>query len=182
MTTRSKIILAIAVVTVTVSLSVLVGIGVMSAEPLVGLLGVVTGALISEFSHQQSAREQRRHQLRLAALDRRLQAHQEAFSLWRRILKDMSDPAKIGPTVDECQSWWDNNCLYLTPAARQAFAQAYLTAHTRHVTVSTRDARLIREEFETIKRAGDLIVQGVEIPTISEGEERTLQAEAEDDA
>lgn len=35
-----------------------------------------------------------RHQLRLAALDRRLQAHQEAFTLWRNLLSKAHNEKK----------------------------------------------------------------------------------------
>ena len=173
MTTRNKVLLTIVVIAISGVLIALVVFGYISAEPLVGLLGVVTGVLMSEYSHKQSAREDRRNQLRLAALDRRLQAHQDAYSLWRRILKDL-DTAKIGDTVMECQEWWNNNCLYLTPDARQAFVQAYLTASSRSVTMGSRDLKLISLEFEIIKRAGELIAQGVELPIINEGEDKLV--------
>jgi hypothetical protein len=177
MTTETKIVTFVVGIVILL-LSGLVILSLMGAEPLVGLLGVIIGAVITGVSHHQSAREARRHQLRLAALDQRLKAHQEAYSLWRRILADMNDPAKIGETVMRCQEWWDNNCLYLTAEARQAFAQAYHTANTRSATLSTRDVQLVRHEFEVIKRAGDLIVEGVELPTISEGEEKPLRLDA----
>ena len=63
-------------------------------------------------------------QLRLAAVERRLQAHQEAYSLWRKILAHVHSN-EIGETVMECQFWWDKNCLYLCEEARQAFRDAY---------------------------------------------------------
>jgi hypothetical protein len=175
MTQRMRTVVAICAVVAVALLSILAGLRLVDTNSLVGLLGVITGALIAEFSRHSSARNEGTHQLRLAALDRRLQAHQEAFALWRRLLADMHDPTKIGETVGRCQDWWDNNCLYLTPEARQAFAQAYLTAHTRHVTVQTRDVELIRHEFEVIRRAGDLIVQGVELPPIPQGEDKPIQ-------
>jgi hypothetical protein len=173
MTTKNKVLLTIVVIAICGVLIALVMFGYISAEPLVGLLGVVIGVLMSEYSHKQSAREDRRNQLRLAALDRRLQAHQDAYSLWRRILKDL-DTAKIGDTVMECQEWWNNNCLYLTPDARQAFVQAYLTASSRAVVMGSRDVNLISREFEIIKRAGELIAQGVELPIINEGEDKLV--------
>ncbi len=174
MTAKNKVPIAIGVVVICGVLVALVATGYISAEPLVGLIGVVIGALITEYSHKQSAREDRRNQLRLAALDRRLQAHQEAFSLWRQILKDLHNNEKIGNTVMECQEWWDNNCLYLTPDARQAFVQAYIAASHYAATMSTRDVELLKHEFETIKHAGDLIVQGVELPTVNQGEDKLV--------
>lgn len=173
MNMRTKLFIGILVVAVSVALSFLVILNYMRVESLLGLFGVVIGALVSEFSHHQVAREERRHQLRLAALDRRLQAHQEAFSLWRQILKDIDDRARITQTVADCQEWWNNNCLYLTEDARQAFVQAYLLAHARNEILSSGGSVTVRD-FEMIKRAGDLIVQGVELPTISEGEAKQV--------
>ncbi|MDR4510052.1 MAG: hypothetical protein MRJ65_17760 [Candidatus Brocadiaceae bacterium] len=69
-----------------------------------------------------------RHQLRIAALDRRLQAHQEAFELWRKLISNVHNN-DIGNVVIECQDWWDKNCLYLSPKAREAFNYAYHCAH-----------------------------------------------------
>ncbi len=65
-----------------------------------------------------------KHQLRMAALDRRLQAHQEAFELWRELL-EAAHTDGIGKVVMKCQSWWERNCLYLEPKVREAFVAAY---------------------------------------------------------
>ncbi len=174
MTTRIKILIAIVVLAIIVVLIILIGFGFISAGPLVGLIGVVIGSLISEGSHYLSAREERRNQLRLAALDRRLQAHQEAFSFWKRIMNNLSNPVKEGQIVIACQEWWDNNCLYLTPDAREAFFQAYMTANGYDATMHTQDPQLARQASDVIMRAGKMIVQGVELPPISEGEDKHI--------
>ncbi len=175
MTTKLKIIIAIVVVVVSAALTLLSVLRLMNTEPLVGILGVIIGALITVFSQHQSARDERRHQLRLAALDRRLQAHQEAFSLWRRIMNDMGDAMKLDKTVRDCQEWWNNNCLYLTPDARQAFSRAYISASYYHTLGRAQDPTILSRETEVIRAAGNKIVQGVELPTISEGEEKYIQ-------
>lgn len=65
----------------------------------------------------------------MAALDKRLQAHQEAFQRWRKLVA-YAHGEEVGPLVMECQSWWEENCLYLEPAARIAFSDAYTFAAT----------------------------------------------------
>jgi len=60
-----------------------------------------------------------RNQLRVASIDQRLRAHQEAFTLWRRLYGAVQQ-GDIGQIVQECQHWWDNNCLYLEPEAARA--------------------------------------------------------------
>ncbi len=149
----------------------LVIIGLMGAEPLVGLISLLTGVLLTELSHQQTAYMDRKQQMRLAALDRRLQTHQEAFTRLRWILRDISNSEKIHSTIAECQDWWEENCLYLTPDARKAFATAYLNSNLYIGAKETRDMQLMSLVVNDINIARDLIVKGVELPTISEGED-----------
>ncbi|MDS1141726.1 hypothetical protein RE432_14895 [Pusillimonas sp. SM2304] len=73
------------------------------------------------------------NQLRFAGMDRRLQAHQEAFKLfkqlWRAHYYHKHDVAEqelfLNTTVLACQNWWDANCLYLEPTPREAFRIAF---------------------------------------------------------
>ncbi|MDR6887865.1 MULTISPECIES: hypothetical protein [Variovorax] len=69
-----------------------------------------------------------RNQLRMAAVDRRLQAHQEAFALLRVLMQQAHGP-ELGKQVMACQEWWEKNCLYLEPQAREAFSNAYFAAN-----------------------------------------------------
>lgn len=61
-----------------------------------------------------------RHQLKMAALDKRLQAHQEAFSFWAKMNKTPYGE-EFKKLHSECSSWWDNNCLYLDQNVRTEF-------------------------------------------------------------
>ena len=122
-----------------------------------------------------------RHELRLAALDRRLAAHQEAYVLWWRLLGSVHKEQEIGNVVTECQDWWVHNRLYLEPEAAEAFSAAY------HAAFSHRDylqARLERSELEEnwrkIRIAGEIIVKAVQLPSLQEGEYRPLEQESED--
>ncbi len=121
-----------------------------------------------------------RHQLRMAALDRRLQAHQEAFELWRELL-GAAHTDGIGKAVLKCQSWWEKNCLYLEPKVREAFVAAYSSAHTHHVLVQGRaDSKDIRESWDTITRFPNTIFEAIQLPALSEIESQPLALEGED--
>jgi hypothetical protein len=48
----------------------------------------------------------RRNEIRVASLDRRLTAHQQAYALWWSLLKDIRDIEKIRETAFKCQEWW----------------------------------------------------------------------------
>ena len=110
------------------------------------------------------------HQLRLAALDRRLQAQQQAFALWRRLVRDVYSD-QIGATVHACQVWWEENCLYLEPAAREAFSAAYATAHS-YKRVAEAPRREDHDDFlvkrwERIEAAGQIILESVALPRLT---------------
>lgn len=89
-----------------------------------------------------------RHQLRAAAIERRLEAHQQVYSLWRKLLSSVHGQ-HIGDVVVECQNWWNDNCLYLTPEARRAFYNALQCAfnHRDYLSVPAehKDKNLIEK-------------------------------------
>ena len=115
-----------------------------------------------------------KHQLRMAALDRRLQAHQEAFSLWREILGS-AHTEEAGKTVLKCQEWWEKNCLYLEPKVRDAFVSAYSAAHSHHAYVQARsDSELVRENWNRIVTFPNILFEAVQLPPLTESESKAL--------
>ena len=124
----------------------------------------------SQYSKQlelHKASLQLSNQLKLAALDKRLEKHQEAFTLWRRLLFSLRDEDKIGSAIDESQKWWDKNCLYLSDEARSAFHTAVILAVDFRNLPRT-DPEMIREWFDKINEAGKKIVEAVNLPPLSE--------------
>ncbi len=113
----------------------------------------------------------RKHQLSLAALDRRLETHQQAFALWWKLLRAVHDDKRIGDVVMECQDWWVKNCLYLDAEARQAFKMAYHAASDHRGFLRPEfDAAGARENWKRITDAAEAIVKGVELPSLGEEE------------
>lgn len=97
--------------------------------------------------------------LKLAALDKRLEKHQEAYSLWQDLLRSMPDKERTLGKVLECQEWWKQNCLYLGDKARESFRIAFRSADLLN---SLSDSSNEREKcFEKIMVAGKHIEEGV---------------------
>lgn len=143
----------------------------VGADALASLGGVVVGALIAVASQSWSGVLERRHQLRLAAAERRLEAHQQAFALWRKLISAVHDEKKTFEVVAECQEWWNNNCLYLSPDAREKFRFAYVCAASHKDYVKDRNnPKLVTDNWANITDAGQAIVRGVELPTLGEQE------------
>lgn len=116
-----------------------------------------------------------KHQLRMAAIDRRLAAHQEAFALWRELLSATHTP-EIGKQVIKCQSWWENHCLYLEPTAREAFSLAYSAANMHSSLLQNRDdSESVKENWSKIMAAGPAILQAAQLPGLTVAEQQELK-------
>ena len=120
-----------------------------------------------------------RHQLRLAAVDRRLQAHQEAFTLWRKVMA-ATHTEDVGRIVIECQSWWEQNCIYLEPSVREAFVTAYGAAHSHNSLVKGRvEISMIQSNWKSITEFPNVLFQAIQLPGLSELEAKALGVKAE---
>ncbi|MEK9802649.1 MAG: hypothetical protein VW475_04480 [Curvibacter sp.] len=128
---------------------------------------------LKELEHQNAlVLEQLRaqQQLRLAAVERRLAAHQEAFTLWRRLI-GAAHSEGVHTLVLECQDWWEKNCLYLGAEARDSFNRAYFAASShRELTRARVDAEEVKANWALLMKAGDDIVAGVQLPSLGNRE------------
>ena len=119
----------------------------------------------SELLEQMKAR----HQLRLAALDKRLAAHQEAFTLWRELY------TAAGPDMDKmaekCKDWWNHNCVYLEPKVRDGFLEAinqeYM--HRARMAANPHDAtKLISDHMGKMFAFPNLLFEAIQLPPLAE--------------
>jgi len=110
----------------------------------------------------------RRHQLRMAALDRRLEVHQQAYTFWLRLRGSIYKEDEIRAVVIECQNWWGLHCLYLDETVRQAFHDAYVAAaNHRELKDAHVEAQTLQKNWDTITSVGEFIVKAVELPPIA---------------
>lgn len=116
-----------------------------------------------------------RHQLRMAALDKRLQAHQEAFTYWRKLTTGSEDS---GSAVLACQSWWEANCLYLEPSVRQAFLVAFTNEQMRSQFVRAgASSEYITNAWEKVMAFPPILFEAIHLPALSEVEAKSLKVE-----
>jgi hypothetical protein len=110
---------------------------------------------------------QQRHDLKLAALDKRLAVHQEAYVLWWELMNVLHDGEKSHPVTIKCQEWFVKNSLYLTEESRNAFHEAYMETiiRTHLLTDRKNNAEEIKENFIKIRDAGPKIVESVNLPS-----------------
>ena len=115
----------------------------------------ITGEIRSHFDRQL---EEHAHEnkLRLAALEKRLEAHQHAYTLWRKLGNSIHE-GTLESVYFECEEWWDQNCLYLSPEARGAFRDASRAAiaHDRDFSSNT---ELAEKHWDEFWAAGEIIL------------------------
>jgi hypothetical protein len=89
---------------------------------LFGLLGVWLGTLLTEKRYKTD----RKDKFALVALDKKLDVHQRAFSLSRKMFfaihKPEDEKYKVGKEAFE---FWEENCLYMSIEVRNEFINAY---------------------------------------------------------
>lgn len=118
-----------------------------------------------------------KQQLRLAAIDERLRIHQQAYSLWKKLVSNVHKSNEIANVVIECHTWWINNCLYLAPKARESLQKAIFCAanHKDILQELPRNIQLIKENWEDIIRAGEEIVKATDLPPLYDYEKKYLE-------
>jgi len=139
----------------------------ISSDAIAAFLGLLVGGAVTGLIQYGIAEADWKHQLRTAALEKRLQVHQEAFALWRSIRQLIESDVGKPSLIEECEKWWENNNLYLTAQAREAFVKAYHAANDIHKYRDVPEySKLYKEAVENIKNAGKVIVEGVNLPPI----------------
>jgi hypothetical protein len=128
--------------------------------PLVGfagaLLGALLGAHITAKAQLKISEKEREDRLKLAALDKRLEVHQKAYTLWHDILWATGLPETRGETIEKCQEWWLENCLYLDKKSMEQFQKGYRLLSDLQMGD--------REAVQEILKAGKYIAEGVYLP------------------
>jgi hypothetical protein len=112
------------------------------------------------------------HRMRLAALDRRLQAHQEAYTQLARLVpgdaaQERIDESELMYQVQRCIWWWEENCLYLSESARMAFTRGYLAATELPATIRAGRREELHATFNTIADCLGTISESVALPPVA---------------
>jgi hypothetical protein len=67
-------------------------------------------------------------QIRLAAIEKRLDAHQRAFALCGKLFSSLNKKDKLDEVIRECGDFWNDSSLYLGKRSRNLFYRAFTDA------------------------------------------------------
>jgi hypothetical protein len=175
MNIASRIIITILIIVIAFLFGLLAVVKGISPDAVSAFIGVLVGSAITGIIQYRMSEADRQQQLRVAALDKRLEAHQRAYALWRKLLFADRSGSEMFDVAKECENWWENNCLYLSPQAREAFCKAYQSA-TDYASLFKihADAELVKSTWQDVESAGKFIVEGANLPPLSELETKRL--------
>lgn len=82
---------------------------------------------------------------------------------------------EVGKAVVACQSWWEENCVYLEPAVRESFVTAYSAAGDHKALVQGRaDIQEIQDSWARITEFPNILFKAIQLPALSELEAKVL--------
>jgi hypothetical protein len=145
------------------------------------ILSALIGALVAALGLLCvwiAGRHQRLAGFRAAALEKRLEAHQEAYRLWYEMVGAIHDPKKGPEAAARCQDWWVSHCLYLDAKVREEFIRCAREAFLYRNLMIPDKPELTEARFQRINRVFDLLVEGVQLPSIGEHEGRKNEPKA----
>ncbi len=137
----------------------------MMLTAFIGLIGVIIGSDVTTIPQWIIAKRERADKFRLAALEKRLAIHQEAYAIWLELLNALSEPLNRLNVVVNAEKWWWKNCLYLDQKSRGAFRESYVLVDNYENYVNDSKEK---EVWEKVTKTGEIIVRGVGLSPMEE--------------
>lgn len=128
------------------------------------------------------------NQLKLAAIDKKLETYQEAYTLWIDLMLNIENNQTkegrlknpdIEKTVEACHIFWEKKCLYLSNQSRLLFNKAYrdASAYTyyrqREIDKKKDATNKAKEIRQNLKALGKQLTSEVGVYFLSEEEYAT---------
>ena len=104
-------------------LATIVGSGAVGA--LIGAFATLGGIIVTAIVTLKVANKAERNKFRLAALDKRLEAHQEAYEMCSKLIDDLIEGILTEDRKLDARTWFNKNCLYLTKESVKVFLEFF---------------------------------------------------------
>lgn len=136
---------------------------------LIPIFSVSFGASISASIQSYISQINIDTQYRLAVLEKRIDAHQSAFTHWRHLIQVMNSKSEEHyRIIKEAEVWWENNCLYLDSDIRSKFQSVIMNVSAYPAYSSTKDVVLVQKVFDEISSFGNELLQSLNLPKIKD--------------
>jgi len=108
----------------------------------------------------------RKDKFRLAALDEKLKAHQEAYALARQMPTVIGSEDKNNKFFLQCDKFFSTRSLYLTQKARDAFWKALSAVHMYQMFVRSLPSEPGHQREKALERLATLVDDVLKLPSI----------------
>lgn len=115
-----------------------------------------------------------RNSLKMAAIDKRLEVHQQAYTYWNEIVSVHKQEQLLDSIIVRAQSHYNLNCLYLdATVSKEYHDMLYWASHYHDILRECKEgdetALQQRKDFlALLKSIGNLIRMAVSLPSINE--------------
>jgi hypothetical protein len=128
-------------------------------------------AALAHERHLDIKRLEQLNDLRLASIDERLKAYQEAYSLAFRMLDAMGNRQQSFVVLKACTNFWEHRSLYISEAVRVALDKAMIALHCHESTCAESSPVTPDENRAAITQALRVIERSVNLPEFSSAAE-----------
>ena len=163
-------------------------IEMVSSEHAVSVLSLILTSLLTIVLFQVGQAYSDRHKLKYAAVDRRLEKHQEAYTyalsmpaIANRDQREGPEAEKLNATLTEIHDWWKSNCLYLGKDIAEKFRMAKWSAEENPQARIDGD---IEAHVRNFKRFDDLmraIEKECDLPSLQQEEKEEMKKKNKDE-
>ena len=133
----------------------------------IGEITKAVGKVNAEFNEKLEELKAQ-HQLRMVAAERRLQAHQEAYTHWQSLVSAIIqlDKHQTFQLASEAKTWYVKNCIYLTQTSRQAFVKTWECVYAYYLHTPERTAEEFIQISHDLNAQGNVFLREVELPEL----------------
>jgi len=151
------------------------------------------GSILGNYFNLKIAKQTSRDKYNLAALDKKLEKHQEAFDrVWDfpSMAHKSYDSKENTDQHKDNLKWWRENCLYLEPKSRSAFINALSSANIYDLNLESykqivdrsseeysKAKKELYKEWDSLYKVRHIIEEGVSFPLFKPNVKEEFTAE-----
>ena len=137
-----------------------------------GLIGIIIAASLSASVSIYVLTRTQKNALQMAALDKRLQALQDAYKLWSDVARHIHQEDSLIHAIEKANNWWTENCLYLDATSRESFRRSLIAAGNHKNLLESRSdpnwKKEVDENWDIIRRVPTDLIEAAYLRPLSD--------------
>ena len=142
----------------------------MQVQAFANFISAIIGGVIVAVVNWVISKRQLMNQLKLAVLEKRLSAHQNAFGRIARLRSDVyKENTEFKNIINNNWEWWYDNCLYLDKKCRESLPRACNAATSWYTLSKTvpNDTKNLMRLWGIVEKAVEDIERAIGLPPVA---------------